>query len=40
VVSIQGLPIQGGRALCDRLRQAFSARVNNYLKLRRNPVYN
>ena len=40
VVSIEGLPIQGGRAVCDRLRQAFSAHVNNYVKLRPNPVYN
>jgi branched-chain amino acid aminotransferase len=40
VVSIEGLPIQGGRAVCDRLRQAFSAHVNQYVKLRPNPVYN
>jgi len=40
VVSIEGLRIPGGRAVCDRLRQAFSAHVNNYRKLRRNPVYN
>jgi branched-chain amino acid aminotransferase len=40
VVSIGGLPIQGGRAVCDRLRQAFSAHVKDYVKLRRNPVYN
>jgi len=40
VQSVEGLSIQGGRAQCDRLRQAFSARVNHYLKLRRNPVYN
>lgn len=40
VVSIEGLQIQGGRAVCDRLRQVFSASVKNYLKLRRNPVYN
>lgn len=40
VVGIEGLPIQGGRAVCDRLRQAFSAHVNNYVKLRPNPVYN
>ena|SRR5579872_6885495 len=38
--SIEGLRIKGGRAQCDRLRQAFSARVDHYLKLRRNPVYN
>jgi branched-chain amino acid aminotransferase len=40
VVSIEGLPIKGGRAVCDRLRQAFSAHVKNYVKLRPNPVYN
>jgi branched-chain amino acid aminotransferase len=40
VASVEGLRIQGGRARCDRLRQVFSARVNHYLKLRRNPVYN
>ena len=40
VVSIEGLPIQGGRAVCDRLRQVFSAHVKNYVKLRPNPVYN
>ena len=40
VVSIEGLPVQGGRAVCDRLRQAFSAYVKNYVKLRPNPVYN
>ena len=40
VVSIEGLPIQGGRAVCDRLRTAFSAHVKNYVKLRPNPVYN
>lgn len=42
VASIEGLPIQGGRAVCDRLRQAFSAHVNQYsqyVKLRRKPVY-
>jgi len=38
--SIEGLHIQGGRDVCDRLRQAFSARVKNYLKTRRNTVYN
>jgi branched-chain amino acid aminotransferase len=40
VQSVEGLRIQGGRTQCDRLRQAFSARVEHYLKLRRNPVYN
>ena len=40
VVGIEGLPVQGGRAVCDRLRQAFSAHVKNYVKLRPNPVYN
>jgi branched-chain amino acid aminotransferase len=40
VASIEGLPIQGGRAVCDRLRKAFSAHVNQYVKLRPNPVYN
>src|SRR5665213_2479097 len=30
VVSIEALPIQGGRSVCDRLRQAFSAHVNQY----------
>ena len=40
VVSIEGLPIQGGRAVCDRLRKVFSAHVNQYVKLRPNPVYN
>jgi branched-chain amino acid aminotransferase len=40
VQSIEGLRIPGGRARCDRLRQAFSAHVESYLKLRRNPVYN
>ena len=39
-LSIEGLHVQGGRAVCDRLRQVFSASVKNYLKLRRNPVYN
>jgi len=39
-VSIEGLQIQGGRAVCDRLRQVFSNNVKNYLKLHRNPVYN
>jgi len=40
VVSIEGLSIKGGRAVCDRLRKAFTARVNQYVKLRPNPVYN
>jgi len=40
VVSIEGLPIRGGRAVCDRLRRVFSAHVRNYVKLRPNPVYN
>ncbi len=40
VVSIEGLPIQGGRAICDHLRKTFSAHVNQYVKLRPNPVYN
>jgi branched-subunit amino acid aminotransferase/4-amino-4-deoxychorismate lyase len=40
VASIEGLHIQGGRAVCDRLRQAFSTRVKNYLSLRPKPVYN
>ena len=31
---------KAGRAVCDRLREAFSARVNQYVKLRPNPVYN
>jgi branched-chain amino acid aminotransferase len=42
VVSIEGLPIKGGRAVCDHLRQTFSAHVNQYsqyVKLRPNPVY-
>jgi branched-chain amino acid aminotransferase len=39
-ISIEGVPIQGGRAVCDRLRQVFSAYVKDYVKLRRNPVYN
>jgi branched-chain amino acid aminotransferase len=38
--SVEGMRIEGGRAVCDRLREAFSARVNNYLKIRRDPVYN
>ena len=40
VVGIEGLPVKGGRAVCDRLRQAFSALVKNYTKLRRQPIYN
>jgi branched-chain amino acid aminotransferase len=40
VVNIEGLPVQGGRAVCDRLRRAFSAHVRSYVKLRPNPVYN
>ena len=40
VASVEGLRIQAGRARCDHLRQAFSARVKHYLKLHRNPVYN
>ena len=43
VVRIDGLPIPGGRAVCDRLRRAFAAHVNQYsqyVKLRPNPVYN
>ncbi|MEO8049183.1 MAG: aminotransferase class IV [Acidobacteriota bacterium] len=39
-VKIEGLPLQGGRAVCDRVREAFSGHVNTYVKLRRNPVYN
>jgi branched-chain amino acid aminotransferase len=31
VASIEGIPIQGGRAVCDRLRQLFSARVKVYV---------
>jgi len=38
--SIDGLRIQAGRKVCDSLREAFTARVKDYLKLRRNPVYN
>ena len=40
VAAIEGLPIQGGRAVCDRLRKVFSLHVNQYVKLRPNPVYN
>ena len=40
VISIEGLRIPGGRAVCDRLRQAFSLRVKTYLNARRKPVYN
>ena len=40
VVNIEGLPVQGGSAVCDRLRRAFSAHVRSYVKLRPNPVYN
>lgn len=40
VVSIEGRTVNGSRAVCDRLRQAFSARVSDYVKLHRNPVYN
>ena len=40
VVSIESLPIRGGHAVCDHLRKAFSAHVNQYVKLRPNPVYN
>ena len=39
VTSIEGLRMQAGRAVCDRLRQAFSARVKNYLSLRSKPIY-
>jgi len=38
--SVEGLRIQGGRAVCDRLRDAFAARVKKYVKIRRDPVYN
>jgi branched-chain amino acid aminotransferase len=40
VLSIEGLTINGGRVVCDRLRQAFSEHASNYVKLHRNPVYN
>ena len=40
VTDIEGLRIPGGRAVCDRLRHAFSERVKAYLNARRNPVYN
>ena len=40
VESIDSHRLQGGRAICDRLRQAFSARVRNYIEPRRSPVYN
>jgi branched-chain amino acid aminotransferase len=40
VTNIEGLSIPGGRAVCDRLRDAFSERVKAYLNARRNPVYN
>ena len=40
VISVESLPIRGGRAVCDRLRKAFSAHVRDYVKLHRNPVYN
>jgi branched-chain amino acid aminotransferase len=40
VTSIEGWRTQGGRAVCDRLRHGFSARVEAYLNSRRHPVYN
>ncbi len=38
--AIEGLEIQGGRAICDRLRDAFSARVKHSVSRRAKPVYN
>jgi len=40
VTAIEGWPTQAGRAVCDRLRQAFSARVHHHLSRRSKPVYN
>ena len=38
--AIEGLEIQGGRAVCDRLREAFSARVKHSVSRYPKPVYN
>ncbi len=38
--TIAGLEIQGGRDVCDRLREAFSARVKHSVSLHAKPVYN
>jgi branched-chain amino acid aminotransferase len=38
--AIEGLEVQGGRAVCDRLRTAFASHVNNSISLRPKPVYN
>jgi branched-chain amino acid aminotransferase len=40
VSAIEGLSIRGSRAVCDRLRRAFSERVKSYITPRRKPVYN
>ena len=38
--AIEGVEIQGGRAVCDRLREAFSARVKHSVSRHPKPVYN
>ena len=38
--AIEGLEIQAGRAVCDRLREAFSARVKYSVSRHAKPVYN
>jgi len=37
---IEGMDIQAGRAVCDRLREAFSARVKHSVSRHPKPVYN
>jgi branched-chain amino acid aminotransferase len=38
VASIEGLKIQGGRAVCNRLQQAFSENTAAYVRTHRKPV--
>ena len=38
--AIEGVEIQGERAVCDRLREAFPARVKHSVSRHPKPVYN
>jgi len=38
VASIEGLHVKSGHAICDRLQQAFSSRVEKYTAARRTPI--
>ena len=38
--AMEGLEIRGERAVCDRLREAFSARVKQSVSRHPKPVYN